>query len=332
MQDVVSIRLKQPGLKKVKYKPGQYLSVVVRINGRKYVRPYSLSSAPEVDSFLEITIKRVANGIVSNFLCDQVQLGDSIELIEPMGDFGLNNEPTDAPLIFWGGGSGITPLISIIKYELHKDPTHNIKLFYGNKSPKSTIFLSELNQLQAQFPSNFKVWYFYSQSIEDEISLPQRVKGRIEHERVIKSCEEHVTFKDALHFICGPQGIMDTVSQMLKKLGVDEKNIHLEAFKIQLDEKLLEGVEDQKVTFVQNDTEVIVDVPKGKNILDAGLDFGLDIDYACQQGSCLLCKAKLLNGDLKTIGAVAGVAELDEDERVLCCGYPLSENIKIKLP
>ncbi|PZP50932.1 MAG: hypothetical protein DI598_04495, partial [Pseudopedobacter saltans] len=321
-----------PGLKKVKYKAGQYLSVVVRINGRKYVRPYSLSSAPEIDSYLEITIKRIAGGLVSNFLCDEVQIGDNLELIEPMGDFCLSETSSENPLIFWGGGSGITPLISIIKFQLHKNPNSNIKLFYGNKSPKSTIFLNELHELQTQFPTNFIVWYFYSQSIEDEIDLPQRVKGRIAHESIINACEDHVSFKEAIHFICGPQGIMDAVHQMLLKFGVNNDDIHVEAFKIQLDEKLLEGVHDQKVTFDQNGKETVVNVPKGKNILDAGLDAGLDIDYACQQGSCLLCKARLLNGNLKKIGSVDEGYELQEDECVLCCSYPLSENIKIKLP
>jgi len=116
--DTVTLCFKQPGLKKIKYLAGQYLTLIFRINGRRYIRPYTFSSCPGVDSYLEVTVKRVENGLVSNHINDMVNVGDSIEVMPPMGDFVYKTNPTIKDVYLWSLDSGITPLLSIAKYML----------------------------------------------------------------------------------------------------------------------------------------------------------------------------------------------------------------------
>jgi ring-1,2-phenylacetyl-CoA epoxidase subunit PaaE len=141
--DTVTVYFKQPALKKIKYRPGQYLTLVLRINGRRYLRPYSFSSAPGIDETLSITVKRMLGGIVSNHILDQLKPGDLIEVLEPMGDFLLpeNEDLFAGHLVFWGCGSGITPLFSMIKYALFHFDKVEITLIYGNRCKETTIFL-----------------------------------------------------------------------------------------------------------------------------------------------------------------------------------------------
>ncbi|MEP6610645.1 MAG: FAD-binding oxidoreductase, partial [Mucilaginibacter sp.] len=135
--DAATLCFKQPGLKKVKYLPGQYLTLIVRINGRKYIRPYSFSSAPGIDELLEVTIKRVIGGVVSNHLVDVIKEGDVLEVLQPLGDFVLNPDAdlSDKHIVLWGAGSGITPLMSIAKYALHNNIAAHVSLVYGNRNP-----------------------------------------------------------------------------------------------------------------------------------------------------------------------------------------------------
>src|SRR6187402_2563553 len=121
-KDTITLCFKQPGLKKIKYQAGQYLTLSFRINGRKYIRPYYFSSAPSADSFLETTIKRIPNGIFSNYVHDAIRVGDMVEVMEPMGDFVHSHDESFNQIYFWGVGSGITPLISIIKEVLLSNP------------------------------------------------------------------------------------------------------------------------------------------------------------------------------------------------------------------
>jgi ring-1,2-phenylacetyl-CoA epoxidase subunit PaaE len=146
--DTKTFVFKNPIFNKIKYEAGQYLTLLLRINGRKYVRPYSFSSTPLVDSLLSITVKRVSNGIVSNYIHNFFKVGDVIEVMEPMGDFVLNKKESIHSIYFWGVGSGITPLFSLIKEVLNSRPNTVVHLVYGNKNEESTIFKTQLKKIQ----------------------------------------------------------------------------------------------------------------------------------------------------------------------------------------
>jgi ring-1,2-phenylacetyl-CoA epoxidase subunit PaaE len=326
--DSLTLCFKQPGLRKIKYLSGQYLTLSFRINGRKYVRPYSFSSAPSVDSFLEVTIKRVPEGIVSNYIHNQIQVGDLIEVMEPLGNFVYTPNEEDNEIYFWGVGSGITPLLSIIKYILVTYPTLKVHLIYGNKNPESTIFLETLNQLIALHSSLFKVTHFFSHS-QIENNSPNFFQGRI-NKHFILGLLKNTPF-NTKHYICGPDGLKHIIRETLEDLNISLNTIFSEDFELIKDPKDFEDITSQevKISFQENDTFVVVE--KGKSVLEAALDAGIDLSYSCQTGNCNTCKGKLKTGELKMIGLAKERDDLEKDDYLLCCSYPMTDNIYIKI-
>ncbi len=175
--DTVTLCFKQPALRKIKYRAGQYLSLIFRINNRRYIRPYSFSSSPLIDPLIEITVKRVHNGVVSNHIHDIITIGDSIEVMEPMGDFVFEMRHTLKEVYFWGVGSGITPLISLIK-EVLTSSELKVNLAYGNRNVDTSIFSNTINSLKESYPDRFKVWHFHTQ-VKVSSENPDIIEGRI---------------------------------------------------------------------------------------------------------------------------------------------------------
>ena len=329
--DTKTICLKQPGLKKIKYLPGQYLTLVFRINGRKYSRPYSFSSCFGVDEHLEVTVKRVPGGVVSNHINDVLNIGDSVEVLQPLGDFVFDPEviPADKHIILWGAGSGITPLISIGKFALNKT-TNKVVLIYGNRDFESVIFNEKIQELESTFKQTLTTWHFHSQlKISD--SNPTLIEGRIKPQTVLTVMSQEVNLANTLHFICGPAGLKESVKSTLKSLNVNDDQIFSEDFEVIKDPKDFENISTQTVSIEKNGVNTAVEVAKGKSILETGLDAGLDLDYSCQTGSCLLCKAKLLTGQVKTISAHDNTEKLHPGEHLLCCSYPLTSDVSVRV-
>lgn len=329
-EDTVTLSFKQPGLKKVKYEAGQYLTLIFRINGRRYIRPYSFSSCPGVDSFLEITVKRVENGLVSNHINDMVQIGDSIEVMPPMGDFIYDKEQSFEDIYFWGVGSGITPLISLIKYILSTTTAIRVHLNYGNKNHESTIFKDQIEQLKAQYSDRFIVRHFHTRLFVDEAN-PHLIQGRIDQIKALQILDESLDVKKCAHYICGPAGLKESVkSAILNKFGALE-NVFSEDFELVKDPKDLVDVHTQNVHLNFDGKAYHLEVAKGKSILEAALNADIELPYSCQTGNCSTCKGKLLDGRAKMIGLSKERDDLAEDEFLLCCAHPLTENVHIEI-
>ncbi|RYY08351.1 MAG: 2Fe-2S iron-sulfur cluster binding domain-containing protein [Sphingobacteriaceae bacterium] len=328
--NTITVCFKQPGLKKIKYSAGQYLTLIFRINNRTYHRPYSLSSAPGVDSTLNITIKKVPSGLVSNYAANHLKVGDIIEVLEPIGDFTLDgkNIPSNSHLVFWGAGSGITPLFSIIKYVLYQDPSKQIMLIYGNRDRKDAIFYQELEDLQKQYPANFTVLYFYTKLAVEETSAKEFL-GRIKPDYILNIFAEENNLNDTYHYICGPNGLKDAVKEALEIKRIPPDHVFSENFELIVNPVVFEGISTQIVSIQNADENYLVEVQKGKTILEAGLDAMIDLSYSCQTGTCLLCKARLLSGEIKYITTTVNTDFLEEDECLLCCSLPLTNNIKL---
>jgi ring-1,2-phenylacetyl-CoA epoxidase subunit PaaE len=331
-EDTVTLCLKQPGLKKIKYLPGQYLTLIFRINGRKYIRPYSFSSAPQIDQNLEVTIKRVEGGVVSNHINDFVRVGDQVEVMPPMGDFVFDNDNVDADkhVVLWGAGSGITPLISIAKYILYKKTGNKVILVYGNRSGEQIIFKDTIGELERNFPNDLKTWHFFTQYSINGVN-PRIIEGRISPQKVLDVLKEEVDLKNTLHFICGPTGLKDSVRETLKHFSVDQKNVYSEDFESVKNPADFENIVTRMVQIIRDGKSYDVEVVKGKSILEAGLDALIELDYSCQTGNCAVCKAKIVSGDIKTIGVEKMPDSLKGAECLLCCAYPLSDNIQVKV-
>jgi len=330
--DTVTLCFKQPGLKKVKYLPGQYLTLVFKINGRKYIRPYSFSSAPNVNATLNVTVKRVQGGIVSNHINDFVKIDDAIEVIPPMGDFVFNTENVNPNMhiILWGAGSGITPLFAIAKYILHHNTGNKVKLVYGNRNSNAVIFKNEILELEKKYPHEFKTWHFHTQLNIVE-GYNHIIEGRINPDLVLTVLKSEINLSNTIHYICGPTGLKESVKNILKKLDVPDNQVFFEDFEVQLNEADFENINTQIVEIQKQGILSKVEVTKGKSILTAGLDALIDLDYACQTGSCLLCRAKVLEGSFKIIGVKEISDKLQTDECLLCCTYPLSSNLKVSV-
>lgn len=326
--DALTVCFKQPGLRKIKYKAGQYLTLIFRINGRKYIRPYSFSSCPEVDEFLEITIKRVHQGIVSNHIIDFLKVGDIINVMPPMGDFIYNADFNVKDVFFWGIGSGITPLISILKHILFMESDVNVHLYYGNTNYTTTIFLNKIKDLQMKFPERFKVTHFFSKLAFAENSQ-ESIEGRIDEQKVLAILNDKISLSDTSHYICGPLGLKNSVKNALFIKGVKPTCVFVEDFEVVKDPLDFKDIYTQNVQLNYNGNDYTVEVIKGKSILDSALDADIELPYSCQTGSCSTCKAILLTGKCAMVGLTKKRDDLSSNEYLLCCAHPLTDDVKI---
>lgn len=330
-EDTVTVAFKQPALKKVKYLPGQYLTLTFRINGRRYIRPYSFSSAPVVDANLEVTIKRVPGGVVSNHIIDKLKVDDLVEVMPPMGDFTLNEEAItgDTHIVLWGAGSGVTPLMSIAKYALHKNIGGHVTLVYGNRNAETVIFQDKINQLCAGF-ENFSAWHFHTQ-LTVAPNNPFLVQGRIDPNKVLAVMHTEGMLDNTVHYICGPAGLKESVKSALAALEIGGKNVYSEDFEVVRNPADFEGIITRTVGLTNNGERIVIEAVKGKSILEAALDAGIDMPYSCQTGNCLVCKGRLLKGDVKMIGVEKLPEGLQPTERLLCSSFPLTDDVEIQV-
>ncbi|OXG08752.1 ring-1,2-phenylacetyl-CoA epoxidase subunit PaaE [Flavobacterium araucananum] len=326
--DTVTLCFKQPGLKKIKYLAGQYLTLQFRINGRRYIRPYSFSSAPIIDATLNVTIKRVPGGIVSNYINDTIKVDDVIEVQEPFGDFIYESNESNESIIFWGVGSGITPLFSIIKDLLNNKPLIHIYLVYGNKSNSSVIFKDQLDQLKSIYPNRFKIYNFYSrEEFFEEDS--HNYQGRIDSnfvENLVNNINGPIR-----HYICGPIGLKNIVKEALISLGQNLHNVHSEDFELIKNPEDFKDIKNQEVFLNFQGIKNKIVINSGNSILEEALEAGLELPYSCQTGNCSTCKATVRSGQLKMIGLDKPRTDLKENEFLLCCSYPLTDNVYIEI-
>ncbi|KHJ39120.1 3-ketosteroid-9-alpha-hydroxylase reductase subunit [Pedobacter glucosidilyticus] len=326
--DTITLSLKQPALKKMKYKAGEYLTLILKINGRRYIRPYSFSSTPGVDTHVDITIKRVPNGIVSNYINDHLKIDDIVEVMSPIGNFLLPENHNHESVFLWGAGSGITPLISIAKHILYLKSDAKVNLIYGNKNLYTTIFYNFIQQLGLDFPKRFKVWHFHSELTPNENI--RVIKGRINPELVLSNFTLS-ELSNSLHFICGPLGLKQTVKELLKAMHINEDQIFSEDFQLSKNPEDFKEIENRCIKIKFQSTEYTLEVAKGKTILEAALDYEIDLPYSCQTGSCSTCKAVLQSGEVKMIGLTENRDDLNDNEYLLCCCHPLNDNVYLEI-
>lgn len=328
--DTVTVVFKQPGFKKVSYKAGQYLTLIFNINNHKYRRAYSFSSAPGVESTLNITVKRVKSGIVSNYIADHLSVGDAVEVLEPMGSFTLEakNINQESNVVLWAAGSGITPLISIAKYALQHQIVKHVTLVYGNRNWDSTIFKDKILDLQKKYADNFDIYHFHTKTSADT-GKTNLFQGRVDPNTVFEILKQEKDLAHMFHYICGPAGLKESVSLVLEANMVSGTNIFSEDFCLPIDPEKFTGIVTRNITI--NKASIIhqVKVTKGKTILEAGLDAEVDLQYSCQTGSCLVCKGKLLSGKLRSVLGNSYQQQLQADEWLLCCCLPLTDDVAI---
>lgn len=317
---------KKPRFKKIFYHSGQYLLLKIPINQKIYYRAYSISSSPSIQENLQITIKRVPNGIVSNYILDELCVGDIIEVISIKGNFKVNFNNLPKEIYFWAGGSGITPIYSMICELLNKSSV-SINLIYSSSTLNEVIFFNELLSFSKEFSSRFKLFILISREKASNTEI-------INYSRLNAIWLTDFLSKrngiNANHYICGPSGLTSLILENLSNIDIDSSLIFTENFNHQLNKRNLPKVIDSEVVLIHGNKRSIVHVTKGESILKAALDAGNDLPFACQNGNCQICKAFLSNGNTLMVTETE-TSKMNETEILLCCSYPISNEVEIKI-
>lgn len=331
-KDAIVIQFKQPLFKKINYKSGQFLTLTIPINGKKERRSYSICSTPDLDDHIAVMVKRVSGGLVSNYLNDHVKAGDSLEVLEPMGNFVLEPDRTKKRhLVFFAAGSGITPIFSMLKGILFFEPNSIVSLLYGNRHEGSIIFRKELDTLKQKFGERFNLVH----TLTEYDRFWQSYKGRIDKTMTVNFVNLLPKFssEDTLYFICGPQGMMDAVKEGLSMLKVPQNKIFTESFyaaPATVASNLEEGIH-QVIIRLNGQTHRIA-VPAKKTILETALDNGIDMPYSCQNGLCTACRCKCLSGSVKMLrGDGLTDEEIAQGYVLTCVGVPITPTVELEV-
>lgn len=327
-QEAVNLVFEKPN-EKFSYQPGQFLTLIDEVDGQKIRRAYSLCCTPYLDEFLAVTVKRVPGGRMSNHVNDHYKAGQQVQVMEPMGMFTTTFDQSNTrKAVFIGGGSGITPLISIIRTLISEEPKSRMVLIYGNRSEEYIIFKDLIQELVSKYSDRFKVIHI----LEEDPNGYGQLKGR-PSAGIISDLVRDYT--DAEYYICGPQPMMDVAVEGLKLAGVADNQVRMESFEAgKTSPKHSEdsGTSTAQVSIVLDGETHLVQVAMDSPILQTALDAGLDMPYSCQSGLCTACRGKCLEGDISTDEAEGlSPQELEEGYRLLCVGKPLTETVKVEV-
>lgn len=334
--DCVSIAFQIPAhlSNEFAYLQGQYITFKLMVNGEEIRRSYSVCSSPLTDADLRVAVKAVKGGKGSVFLTEKVKAGDVLEVMTPMGNFHTQmNASNTKEYILFAGGSGITPMLSIIKSVLKAEPNSSIQLFYGNENDASIIFKQQLAHLEQHAEGKLKVHHILNQA---DSAYPETYRGIMTTERVAALMNSYVKVNSNTEiFICGPTPMMQNVEQTLQTLNVPKTQVHLEYFAAPVDTSTGAVVDSgnakkASLTIILDGDEVVTDLLPDETILEAALRINLDAPYACQGGSCCTCRALLTEGkvDMKVNYALLD-AEVKQGFILTCQSYAVTESITV---
>lgn len=335
--DCVSIAFDVPNDLKSHYQflAGQYLTLKTMIDGEEVRRSYSLCSAPFENEW-RVAIKQVENGKFSTFANGNLNAGDVMDVMTPMGNFALKNDVNHKKsYALFAAGSGVTPILSIAKEILNCEPNSIITLFYGNKGFNDVIFREELEDLKNRNLTRLSVVHIFSRE-----SLGNKLqKGRIDKSKTIdlyNAFLKNISVDEA--FICGPEQMILGVKEALTELGVDASKVHFELFTSGNVSSKKKEVEVAELPSFESKVQVILDDESfdfnldsnGMTILDAAQKAGGDLPYACKGGVCCTCKAKVMEGTVRMVINYALTPEEVESGYILTCqAHPTSEKVVV---
>jgi ring-1,2-phenylacetyl-CoA epoxidase subunit PaaE len=308
---------------------GQYINIKLTLDGKEIRRAYSICSSPESGE-LRIAIKSVKNGLFSKFANENLKAGDLLEVGTPEGKFTFepqaNRQRNYAAFV---AGSGITPVMSILKSVLNNEKDSSFVLVYGNKNNDETIFYQELHNLQQQYIGRFFVHYVFSQ-----INVPNELYGRIDKENVnLVLNNKHQEKEFSKYYLCGPEEMINSVSTVLKEHNVADKNIKFELFTASSSaEKQIATSENghTKITVLVDNEETTFEMNQKETILDASLKKGIDAPYSCQGGVCSSCLARVTKGSAEMKkNSILSDKEVQDGLILTCQAHPTSSEIVV---
>lgn len=333
--DAVSVAFEVPPQQQPEFlfKQGQYITLKLKIKGEEVRRSYSLCSSPYGERELRVAIKEVTGGKVSTYINRELKVGDTMEVMTPMGNFHtvLSGNQSKSYVLF-AGGSGITPMMSILKSILYVEKQSRITLIYANKNEDSTIFRTEIDNLVSANP-NLTVVHVLDQpatkisDLQTGIVSVEKGKALIENFGGTKADE---------YFICGPGPMMENVKTALTDLKVPKEKIHIEYFTSVIEavnkaEAVTGGNVNASVKVLQYGIETEFKLETGGlSILEAAIEAGVDAPFSCKGAVCCTCRAKVLEGKVKMNANFALTdAEVEEGFILTCQAHPLTNTVVI---
>jgi ring-1,2-phenylacetyl-CoA epoxidase subunit PaaE len=317
------------------YKEGQNITIKKTIQGNEIRRSYSICAAP-FENKLKIAVKKVDGGMFSTFANDELSVGDELEVMPPSGRFNAHLLPGEkGNYLAIAAGSGITPIISIIKHTLHVQPQSKVTLMYGSKNRNAIIFFEELESLKNKYIERFTFINILSKEKTDT----ELFHGRVNEEK-LHSFQKIIDFGafDAA-YLCGPESMIKTSSDFLINKGLDKSNIHFELFTTSnqfvksnpLVNEVIASGQKSNITIKVDGRSFTFDLPyNGNSILDEALQQGADLPYACKGGVCCTCRAKLLEGNVSMeVNYALEQEEVEQGFILTCQAHPISDKVVI---
>jgi ring-1,2-phenylacetyl-CoA epoxidase subunit PaaE len=317
------------------YREGQNITIKKTINGEEVRRSYSICAAPH-EQTLKVAVKKVQDGLFSTYANEELRVNDMLDVMPPTGRFTTHDTSTKAPAyLAVAAGSGITPVISIIKHTLHSNPDSSFTLIYGNQNRSSIIFFEELERIKNKYLTRFNLINILSRERMDaEIQY-----GRIDAEKMAAFGKllKYSQFEAA--FLCGPEKMIFDVAAFLEEQGIKKDNIHFELFAAAGSGKNKSSTKEQaedigpksKISVRLDGRTFDFDLAfQGKSILDAALQQGADLPFACKGGVCCTCRAKLLEGQVKMdVNYALEKEEVEQGFILTCQSHPLTDKVVI---
>lgn len=333
---VVTFDIPEALASEFKFRQGQHLTLKADIDGEDTRRSYSLCASP-LEHIWRVAVKQIPEGKFSTFINSKIKIGDTLEVMAPSGTFGVSVQPEKAKnYLFFAAGSGITPLLSMIKTHLAAEPNSTCKLFYVNKTAKSIIFKEELEQLRNTYFGRLEIYYFLTKEKRD-IDL---FNGRFDDDKMRVLTKTFIDIPDTSEvFLCGPEAMVNFVSNYLVSNGLPPELIHFELFISGLSEEDIEraerlaqqNVEGVEVTIVDGGKDFHFTMTKDyDNILDAALGAGADLPFACKGGVCSTCKCKVIEGSVEMkVNYALEEHEVNQNLVLSCQSVPTSDKVKV---
>ena len=331
---VVSFDIPEDLIQQFCYIQGQHLTLRSEINGEDLRRSYSICSAVQ-DQNLRVAIKRVVNGAFSTWANDTLKPGMCLNVMPPMGHFSTALSPSNKKhYLAFAAGSGITPVLSVIKTSLQAEPDSRFTLVYGNRASSAVIFKEELADLKDNYMDRFNIIYMMSREQQD-IEL---FNGRIDRQKCDNLLKYWINIADIdTAFICGPEEMMKAVSASLEANGMDRSNIKIELFAASIPknkaiiQRAVIGRQECEVTVIIDGYHTVFTMEKEKeSLLDAGLKNGIDMRYSCKGGVCATCRCKIMDGkvDMDANYALEDY-EIARGFVLSCQSFPVSDKLII---
>ncbi len=335
--DAVSLVFEEPASGKLNYKPGQFITIILTVGGKKIRRAYSLYSSPYLGENPAVTVKRVEGGVMSNYINSELKAGDQIEIMEPMGSFTTAISAANSRHLYLiGGGSGITPLLSIAKSVLAEEQDSKVSLIYANRDESSIIFNHTLKTMQADYTGRFDVVHF----LETPPAEWTGYTGWLEAAKLSAAFDslKDDKYTDVSYYTCGPEPMMNIVMSTLDSMGVPADKKHKESFVAgntspsEIIAEDSQSVEEREVTVILDGEEHKFSVSPKSTILESGLDENIDMPYSCQSGLCTACRGKCLSGKIK-MDEESGLSEEEKSEGyvLLCVGHPMTDDVVVEI-